>query len=135
MMTAMTRRAWDPFEWVEHLTRPGGWIGSTMFGFRIEDESTDEAYILRAELPGIDPEKDVQVSVTDGVLTVHAERKEKTAAAKRSEFRYGELSRSVTLPTGADADKITAKYADGVLEVIVPITKPVKPQTIPITRG
>jgi HSP20 family protein len=131
-MTALTRREWwpDPFEWVEHLTRPAGRLG-----FRIEDEAREDAYVLRAELPGIDPDKDVQVSVTDGTLTIHAERREQTTTPKRSEFRYGELSRSVTLPTGADPEQVTARYADGILEVTVPITKTAKPRTIPISHN
>jgi len=138
-MTAVTRREWWPdlFEWVEHLPMPAARLGSksTMFGFRVEDETREDAYVLRAELPGVDPDKDVQVSITDGILTIHAERRERTAAAKRTEFRYGELARAVALPTGADPEHVTAWYADGILEVTVPITKAAQPRTIPVSRS
>lgn len=135
-MTALTRRDWwlDPLDWVEHVVRPGGMLGPSMLGFRVEEELREDAYVLRAELPGVDPEKDVQLSVADGILTIHFERREQTAAAKRSEFRYGEFARSVRLPAGVDPEHVTAEYTDGVLEVMVPIPKPAETRTIAITR-
>jgi HSP20 family molecular chaperone IbpA len=89
---------------------------------RVEDLMTEHEYVLRAELPGMDPEKDVQVSIANGILTVHAERKEETQARHRSEFRYGMLQRSVRLPANADEKHVTAKYGKGILEVAVPLT-------------
>lgn len=135
-MSALTRREYrlDPFDWVEHMMRPGGFLGTAMCGIRVENETREDAYILRAELPGVDPDKDVQISVANGILTIHAERREQTAAAKRSEFHYGEFTRSVALPTGTDPEQVVARYVDGILEVTVPITKPAETRTIPITR-
>jgi HSP20 family protein len=89
--------------------------------FRVEDYTEDGKYMIRAELPGIDPEKDIDVTVSAGVLTIHAERTEETKEDRRSEFRYGSLTRSVPLPEGADLDKVTAKYSNGILNVSVPV--------------
>jgi HSP20 family molecular chaperone IbpA len=91
---------------------------------RVEDRITDKEYVVRAELPGVDPEKDVQITVDHGMLTVRAERREEEKGANRSEFRYGMLHRSVRLPANADEEKITASYRKGVLEVSVPLTAP-----------
>lgn len=88
---------------------------------RVEDYVEEGKYVLRAELPGIDPEKDVEITVDNGVLTIKAERQEEKREGHRSEFRYGAFSRSVTLPTGADEDDVTATYSDGILVVRVGI--------------
>jgi HSP20 family protein len=91
---------------------------------RVEDEATEKAYTIRAELPGVDPEKDIDVSVDSGMVMIHAERREEEKAHGRSEFRYGMLRRSVRLPSNADAEHITATYDKGMLEVTVPLTTP-----------
>ena len=88
---------------------------------RVEESLTDQEYRMRAELPGMDPEKDVHVSVDNGVLSIHAERHVQEKAPGRSEFRYGMLQRSVRLPGNADADNIKAEYEKGILEVTVPL--------------
>jgi HSP20 family protein len=138
-LTAVTRRErWlDRLDWLEHVTGPLGWRAGTMFGIRIEDETREDSYVLRAELPGIDPDKDVQISVNDGVLTIKAERNEQAAGAGHSEFHYGAFSRSVALPAGADEDHVTAHYADGILEVTVPLAKKDRPEPrrIPVSRA
>ncbi len=86
---------------------------------RLEDEMQDGHYLLRAELPGIDPAKDVDITVHDGQLTIKAERSEKKEANGRSEFTYGSFTRSVTLPAGANEDDIKANYDKGILTVDV----------------
>ncbi len=88
---------------------------------RLEDEVEDGHYVIRAELPGIDPAKDVDITVTDGQLTIKAERGEKKESKGRSEFSYGSFMRSVTLPAGADEDDITASYDKGILTVSVAV--------------
>ncbi|HUO37086.1 MAG TPA: HSP20 family small heat-shock protein [Mycobacterium sp.] len=90
---------------------------------RLEDEMTDGHYEVRAELPGIDPEKDVEITVREGRLTIKAERSEKKDAGGRSEFSYGSFVRTVSLPPGADEDHISATYDKGILTVSVPIAK------------
>ena len=86
---------------------------------RVEDWVEEDTYMVRAELPGIDPEKDVEVTVGAGYLTVHAERHDKTEGKHRSEFRYGSFSRTMALPAHADEDAVTASYRDGILTISV----------------
>jgi HSP20 family protein len=104
--------------------------------FRVEDYVKDDRYVVRAELPGMDPEKDVEITVEDGMLTIRAERREEHKEAHRSEFRYGSFSRSVALPDRADTEHITATYDKGILEVSVPVpeAKP-KGRRIAITKA
>jgi HSP20 family protein len=103
---------------------------------RIEEHLTDQEYTLRAELPGIDPDKDVQVTFADGMLTIRAERREEQKTAHHSEFRYGALRRTLRLPANAEAEKITARYANGILAVTVPLTAPAPAgKQIPITTA
>jgi HSP20 family protein len=90
---------------------------------RLEDEMKDGNYELRAEIPGVDPAKDVDITVHEGVLTIKAERTEKRETAGRSEFSYGSFVRSVSLPAGSDEDAIKAGYDKGILTVTVPIAE------------
>jgi HSP20 family protein len=90
---------------------------------RVEDELKDGNYELRAEIPGVDPDKDVDITVRDGLLTIKAQRSEKKESNGRSEFSYGSFLRTVTLPTGADEDAIKASYDKGILTVSVPVTE------------
>ena len=70
---------------------------------RIEQELTDDTLIVRAELPGIDPEKDVDITLDEGVLRIKGERRSETKEEKegsfRSEFRYGAFERALRVPT------------------------------------
>ncbi|WP_099022495.1 Hsp20/alpha crystallin family protein [Mycolicibacterium palauense] len=94
---------------------------------RLEDEMTEDGrYEVRAEIPGVDPAKDVDVTVQDGRLTIKAERSEKSESKGRSEFSYGSFVRSVTLPQGADEEDIKATYDKGILTVSVGISEPKK---------
>src|SRR5262245_29898101 len=110
-MTTLVPRLWgDVAEWLEDISPRNGLI-------RLEDQLTDTQYTVRAELPGLDPEKDVEISVAHGLLTIRAERKEEKQNRHRTEFRYGMLQRTVPLPESANVDKIHARYHDGILEV------------------
>jgi len=86
---------------------------------RVEDYLEDDHYMIRAELAGIDPEKDVEVTADSGFLTIRAERQEKTEGKHRSEFRYGSFSRTLRLPSTANEDDIKASYHDGILAISV----------------
>jgi len=90
---------------------------------RLEDGINDGRYEIRAELPGIDPAKDVDVTARDGVLTIRAQRSEKAESKGRSEFSYGSFVRSVTLPPGANDQDISVTYRDGILTVSVGLTQ------------
>lgn len=91
---------------------------------RLEDEMKDDRYEVRAEMPGIDPAKDVDITVRNGQLTIKAERSEKKDFDGRSEFSYGSFVRAVSLPAGADEDDIKATYDKGILTVSVGISEP-----------
>jgi HSP20 family protein len=95
-----------------------------MSSIRVEQFLDGNTLVVRAEVPGIDPEKDVDVSVADGMLHIKAEREEKSEQKSktgyRSEFRYGSFTRTIALPPGAREEDVTASYRDGVLEVRAP---------------
>ncbi|MEV2225930.1 Hsp20/alpha crystallin family protein [Nocardia vinacea] len=93
----------------------------------VEDEMSDGKYLVRAEMPGLDPDKDVSVTVRDGVLTIKAERSERQETKGRSEFSYGSFVRSVALPAGAEEDDIAASYNKGILTISVPIAEVAAP--------
>jgi HSP20 family molecular chaperone IbpA len=86
---------------------------------RVEEFVEGDHYVIRTELAGIDPEKDVEVTIASGYLTIHAERSEKIERKHRSEFRYGSFSRTLALPANADEDAVTASYRDGILTISV----------------
>jgi HSP20 family protein len=77
--------------------------------------------VVRAEIAGIDPEKELEVSAGAGYLSIRAERSDEVEGKHRSEFRYGSFSRTIELPPRADADDVTAEYANGILTVKVAI--------------
>lgn len=115
-MTTLVPRLWsDVTEWIEQDLIPRGGL------IRLEDGLSDTQYTVRAELPGMDPEKDVQVQVAHGLLTIHAERKEEKQNGQRTEFRYGVFERSVRLPVNAEESKVKARYGKGILEITVPL--------------
>ena len=91
--------------------------------FKIEECHEDNVMVIRAELPGVDPERDVQVDVVDDQLVITAQKSESHEKSARhvhhSEFRYGSMTRSVSMPKGVDESMISATYEDGVLEVRV----------------
>lgn len=89
---------------------------------RVEDEMYDDVYQVRAELPGVDPDEDIEVTVCDGRLTITAERARPGEDCGRAEFTYGTLTRTLVLPDGADEDDVNATYDRGILTVSVPLS-------------
>jgi HSP20 family molecular chaperone IbpA len=124
----------DLLDWLEApFSERRPYAGARMV--RFEDTVKDGHYVVRAELPGIDPESDVEVTVDHGVLTVRGERKEERSEPHRSEFVYGEFSRSITLPPNADESHVKAVYHDGILEVDVPLgEEEPEAQRVPIEK-
>lgn len=88
----------------------------------IEIEENDKTIRIAAELPGVD-EKDVEVSLTDNILTIagekRSEKEHKDGGAYRSERAYGSFSRSMSLPFELDEDAVQADFRKGVLTVTV----------------
>jgi HSP20 family protein len=95
---------------------------------RAEDYVRDGQYVLRAELPGCDPEQDIEVTTSRGIITIHAERREEADGRRHSEFRYGTLARSFRLPPNADETRIRSIYGNGILEVTADIGIEASPQ-------
>jgi HSP20 family protein len=132
--------AWDPFEEMRamqervnrifdegfgHALRNPGFSAGADFSPAIDLQETKEAYVAKADLPGLEKDK-IQVSVSGNVLTLQGERraeseKEDTEhgfyAGERS---YGSFSRTLTLPGLVDESQITADYENGVLTVTLP---------------
>lgn len=124
----------DILDWLESETSLP--LRGTTHFIKVEDYQEDGAYVVRAELPGVDPEKNVEITVTDDVLTIQGRRQEGNKDKHHSEFRYGSFTRSLRLPPGAEADKVTAGYHDGVLEIRVPAGGDTKQAvtTVPVER-
>jgi HSP20 family protein len=96
---------------------------------------TEEAIVLKAELPGLAAE-DIDIEIDDNVLTLRGERRFQETVDEgrfyRLERAYGHFQRSVTLPQGVKADEISADFENGVLSVRVPKADEVKPRKIAI---
>ena len=105
----------------------GGQFGfGGQYGFvpAVEVFSREGDLVVRAELPGIDPEKDVEISCHENVLTIRGERQRESRHEGdqylRSERVYGAFHRQILLPEGVNPDDIRATYEGGILEVVVP---------------
>ena len=110
------------------------------FGFpmRVEQFRDSGDLVIRAELPGIDPDEDVEIRIDGRRMTIEATREDKSESTDGhcSEFHYGHFHRMMTLPEGAETEAITAGYTDGILEVRVPVhVEPEATTKVPITRS
>ena len=107
---------------------------------KVEEFREDGTMVVRAELPGIDPDKDVELTVENGYLTLHAERHEEKKEGEgteryRSEFKYGSFTRVVPLPVGVTEADVKATYSDGILEVRMPVdAAKAEVHKVPVTR-
>ncbi len=94
-----------------------------------------DKFIVRTDLPGIDP-KDIDIKVVGDMLTIKGSREEKRETKKtdyfRREIRYGSFERSVPLPEGIKAEDLKATYRDGVLELSAPMPKEAVPKEVKI---
>jgi HSP20 family protein len=91
---------------------------------RVEDAVREDEYVIRAEMPGIDPDKDLEVSVSGGVLTLRAERHEAHEGRRHSEFRYGSYERHIRLPENVTEGEIRASYDKGIVTITMPFQEP-----------
>lgn len=119
---------WDPF----FAARP-----ASAFAPAFEVKETTDSFVLRADVPGVD-EKDLDVAVHNGVLTVSGsraseERKEGESYALY-ERQYGSFSRSFALPDMADGERIEAKLESGVLSLTIAKKAEAKPRKIEIKK-
>jgi HSP20 family protein len=121
-------RALDPFRMIRDMMSLDPFAGlvapmSEMFAPDIEIKETKDAYLIRADLPGVRDE-DLDVSITGNRLTVSGRREEEERQEDDRYFAYersyGTFSRSFVLPEGADLDKVKAELKAGVLQLNVP---------------
>lgn len=125
-------------DWVERFF---GELFPTSFGEREElfaefdISETDEHYVLKADIPGIEA-KELDISITDHVLTVKGKKKEELEEKKEcyhhTERRFGSFSRSFALPEDIKAEEIDATYKDGVLRLTIPKGELLKPKKIAV---
>lgn len=87
---------------------------------------TEKSYEITCELPGME-EKDIEVAISNGILTIRGEKQEEKEEKKKeyvhSERRYGSFQRTFRMPDGVDAEKIVANFSKGVLSVTLPKTQ------------
>jgi HSP20 family protein len=102
----------SPLSTVHHLT-------ATAHPIPVEQYPDGSAYVIRLELPGIDPERDLEVTVQTGILSVRAYRRDETPTKHDSEFRYGTFARHLALPLGSSVQDVSAAYHNGILTVRV----------------
>jgi HSP20 family protein len=142
---AMTR--WDPFRDLMSIQNEmnrlfgrtyGGDVGESTRGAwtpALDVFETQEKFVITMELPGVSPD-DVDISVEDSTLMVRGERRfyseQQEESFLRIERRFGEFTRSLTLPSTADAESIQASFDQGVLTVEVPKREEAKPRKISI---
>lgn len=95
---------------------------------RVDEYRENGDLVIRAELPGIDPDKDVELTVSDGKLHIAAERHEEEKVEEegylRHELRCGCFSRTLPLPEGVTEGDVKASYKDGILEIRIPAPEP-----------
>lgn len=91
--------------------------------------------VVRADLPGLE-QKDIEVTVEEGVLTIRGERKAEKEVKEEDYYACerwaGTFTRSLALPRGVEADKIRATFRNGVLEVHLPKTKEAKGKKVEV---
>ncbi len=119
----------------EDSALPGLWTRERQWLPAFDVSETDEEIIVKAELPGMDV-KDIDISLTDGLLTVRGERRlekeDEGESYRRVERQFGSFSRSINLGVDVKADTIDASYKDGLLTVILPKAEETKAKRIEV---
>ncbi|MEZ4361984.1 MAG: Hsp20/alpha crystallin family protein [Kofleriaceae bacterium] len=118
--------AWDPYART-----------ASAFSPTFDVKETAEAFVVRADLPGVE-EKDVDVSIHNGVLTVTGARQSEERKEGESYYLYerqfGSFSRSFALPDSADAEKVEAHLREGVLTLSIGKRAEAKPRKISLKK-
>jgi len=113
-------------------------LSTSQFAPPVDVYEDEHNVVLKVEVPGID-EKDIDVRVENNVLTVHGERKvekeEKEENFRRIERQYGSFTRTFTLPSTVDAERIQADYDKGILKIVLPKKAEAKPKSIKVNVG
>ena len=144
-MTTLVRR-WDPFREMAQLRATMDRLlnetrnlpvasDETIWMLPLDVSETEDAFLVKASIPGVNPD-DIDISLTDNVLTIKAEIKAEKEIEEAQyhlrERRFGVFSRSITLPTAVDADNVEAIYENGVLNLTISKAEEVKPRKIEV---
>lgn len=107
----------------------------TVWAPRVDVEEDDKQYVIKADLPGVDP-KEVEISVADGALVLRGHKKEQREDKKKNYHRIerfeGQFYREIPLPQSIDVDKIQAKSSNGVLTITIPKKPEAQPKKIAV---
>ena len=148
-MTTLVR--WDPIREMMQLqnavdrlfeselasTTPLWRQSATAWMLPLDVIETEDEFIVKASIPGINPD-DLDISLTDNVLTIKGEIKVEEAEDVRyhlRERRFGMFQRSISLPVPVNADKVEAVFENGVLTLHIPKAEEVKPKHISIKKA
>lgn len=111
------------------------WEPKNAWSPKVDIWEDKDKMVVEAELPGVD-KKDIDVNISDGLLTIRAVTEKKQESKEKNYFRsersYGEFVRSIRLPYEIDSKNIKATFKNGVLEVQLPKTKEVKDKNIKV---
>lgn len=116
-------------------------VGEFVWRPRVDVFREKDAVVVRAELPGVDPEKDIEISVEDRVLRIAGQRSFDREIDEEdfylSERSFGRFQREIMLPQGVDVDQLQAHFENGVLSMTIPLPVEVQPgsRRIPISVG
>ncbi|MGH8279771.1 MAG: Hsp20/alpha crystallin family protein [Gammaproteobacteria bacterium] len=113
----------------------GGDVTATDWLPAVDIKEEDNRFLVRADLPGVDA-KDVEITLQNGVLAIKGKRESEAKTEEQDYYRVervsGEFYRRFVLPESADADKVSAKYDKGVLEIEIGKSEARKPKRITV---
>jgi HSP20 family protein len=146
----MTLTKWDPFKDLITLqdrmnrlfdesvrnVRPGDEaLSSAIWSPAVDIYETEDEVVVKAELPEVN-QKDIDIQIENNTLILRGERKFNKETKKenfhRIERAYGAFSRSFTLPSSIDQERISADYKDGILKISMPKREETKPKQIKV---
>jgi len=142
----MTLMKYEPWNLLEQMRREmdraldtrsaeGSSVATSDWVPAVDIKEEKDSFVIVADIPGVDP-KDIEVHMENGMLTIkgekESEKKEEREGYKRVERSFGSFYRRFGLPDTADAEKITAKSNNGVLEVRIGKQEQVQPRKISV---
>jgi len=143
----MNMTVWNPLREMEELldryTRVRSPVAAdettgslTEWSPSVDIEENDDSYLIKADLPGVKKD-DIEVTVENGVLRISGEKRIEKETGKgtrqhRTERYHGSFARYFTLPRAVEADKVKARFEDGVLSLTIPKSEEARPKTIEV---
>ena len=122
-------RFFEDFASRDHIGGEKAWTPS------MDVSENENAFTVKAEVPGMD-KKDIDITLTDGLLTIKGEKKSERNEAEENyhlvESSYGSFSRTLRLPVDVELSKVDAKYKDGILTIVLPKAEETMPKKIEV---